>query len=134
MMKKFCAFTSLIFLAFFLGCTGLQVTYVPLKQGHFPPVRQAKDIPVITGTFREPYEEVGIILIRKGPTALEEEMMDRFREEAMLRGADAVIKIRAEKHAIFSLAPFFISFPFQGIEARGVAIRFKKDGPPAKKL
>lgn len=132
-MRKVAAFVSLSFLGTFLGCMGIQVTYIPLKQGYFPAVRQAKDISVITGIFREPYEELGIILIRKGPGSLEEEMMDKFREEAMIRGAEAVIKVRAEKHAIFSLAPFFISFPFQGIEARGVAIRFKRENALAKK-
>lgn len=77
--------------------------------------------------FRNPYEELGIILVRKYPGALEEEIPEAFREEARKRGADAVIRVRAEKRVLFSLVPFFISFPFQGIEAKGVAVRFKKE-------
>ena len=55
---------SLVLLVVFLsGCDTLQSTYVPLKPGNFLPVRQAKDIAVITGTLNEPYEELGVILI-----------------------------------------------------------------------
>lgn len=108
------------------SCAGIQVTYVPLKEGYFPP-RPAAEIPVVTGNLRNRYEELGIILVRKYPGALEEEIPEAFREEARKRGADAVIRVRAEKRMIFSLAPFFISFPFQGIEAKGVAVRFKKE-------
>ena len=103
------------------------MTYIPLKEGYPPAIRQAKDIAIVTGTFKEPYEELGIILVRKYPGSLEEEIMDKFREEAKKRGADAVIEVRAVKQSFFSLAPFFFSFPFQGIEARGVAIRFKNE-------
>lgn len=114
------------------GCAGIQVTYVPLKPGYFPPTRPLKEIPVVTGTFQKPYEELGIILIRKYPGSLEEEIQEKFREEAMMRGAHAVIKVRATKQSVFSLVPFFFSFPFSGIEAKGVAIRFLKDSPEQK--
>ena len=119
----------LIGLAFVAGCAGIQVTYVPLKSGYFSPRHAVQDIAIVTGTYSEPYDELGIILIRKYPGSLEEEIMDKFREEAMARGADAVIKIQAVKQSVFSLTPFFFSFPFPGIEAKGVAIRFKEKKP-----
>lgn len=120
--------TVCIFLLFAMlsGCAGMEVTYVPLKAGHFPSVRPAREIPVLTGTVDEPYEELGIIIVRKSVGSLEEEIMEKFQEEAMVRGAEAVIKVQAEKKPLFSVGPFFFSFPFPGIEARGVAIRFIK--------
>lgn len=121
------------FLVVLAGCAGIQATYIPLKPGYFAPVRQAQDIPVTTGVLKEPYEELGIILVRKAPGSLEEEIQEKFREEAMTRGADAVIKVRANKQSVFSLSPFFFSFPFQGIEAKGVAVRLKSHSQDSKK-
>ena len=118
---------ALLALGTFSACAGIQVTYVPLKEGIFAPVKAAKDIPLVTGTMSQPYEELGIILIRKYPGSLEEEISDKFREVAMRHGADAVIQVRAEKRPIFSISPFFFSFPLPGIEARGVAVRTKKE-------
>ena len=126
MKKLFLLALLLTAVGTFWACAGVQVTYVPLKEGVFPPVRPAKDIPVLTGTLSDPYEELGIILIRKYPGSLEEEISDKFREVARLRGADAVIHVRAAKHPFFSISPFFFSFPLQGIEARGVAVRFRE--------
>ena len=118
----------ILVLSVLTGC-GIQSNYVPLKQGVFPPasLRQAKDIQVTTGTPSEPYEELGIIMLRKSPGALEEEIVEKFQEEAMRRGADAVIKVVTSRRPFFSIGPFFFSFPFPGIEAEGVAIRFKKE-------
>ena len=116
---------SLLFVS--SGCSGIQATYIPLREGHFQPTRPAKDISLIAGDFKEPYEELGIIIVRKYPGSLEEEIQEKMREEAVMRGADAVIRIRAEKQSFFSLSPFFLSFPFPGIEVKGVAIRFKKE-------
>lgn len=113
-------------LIFLSGC-GIQSSYIPLKQGSFPPRRPAKEIQVLTGNLSEPYEELGVILLRKSPGALEEEMIEKFQEEAMQRGADAVIKMKTSRQPIFSIGPFFFSFPFPGIEAEGVAVRFKKE-------
>lgn len=36
------------------------------------------EIPVVTGNLRNPYEELGIILVRKYPGALEEEIQEAF--------------------------------------------------------
>lgn len=121
-------FAPLIFLFLLVsGCFGMQVSYVPLKPGNFPTVRQARDIPVVTGTLPGPYEELGIIIVRKSFGSLEEEIMEEFKEEAMMHGAEAVINVQAEKQPFLSIGPFFLSFPFSGIEARGVAIRFKQE-------
>ena len=109
------------------ACAGIQVTYMPLKEPHYAPVRPAKDIILVSGTVPEPYEELGIIMIRRYPGSLEEEVADKFREVARMKGADAVIQIRAERQPVFSLSPFFFSFPFPGVEARGTAVRFKKE-------
>ena len=117
----------LALLIFLSGCAGIQSSYLPLKEGAFPPRRSAKEIPVVTGDLKEPYEEIGVILLRKYPGALEEELIDKFKEEAALRGADAVIKMKTERRPFFSIGPFFFSFPFPGIEAEGVAVRLRKD-------
>lgn len=108
------------------GCAGIDVTYVPLKPGGYLPTRQAKDILIVTGDLAEPYEALGIILIRKYPGSPEEEIQEEFRKEAMVRGADAVIQVQVEKQTVFSLSPFIFSLPFPGIEARGVAVKLKK--------
>lgn len=123
---KFCR-VFILPLIFLSGCAGIQTTYIPLKQGTFPPRRPLKEVAVMTGDLKEPYEELGVILLRKYPGALEEEMVEKFQEEANLRGADAVIKMKTERRPIFSIGPFFLSFPFPGIEAEGVAVRYKED-------
>ena len=83
---------------------------------------------MLTGVPVEPYDELGVILVRKYPGSLEEEMIEKFQEEAARRGADAVIKMKTSRQPLFSIGPFFFSFPFPGIEAEGVAVRFKKKG------
>ena len=123
-------YSFIIVFFIFSGCGGVQTTYIPLQSRFYPPTKPAKEIPVVTGTFKGSYEELGIILVRKYPGSLEEEIVDEFRQEAMMRGADAVIKVRATKQAFFSLSPFFITFPFSGIEAKGVAIKFKPENTP----
>lgn len=54
-------------------------------------------------------------------------MIEKFREEARMRGAEAVIKVETKKEPFFSIGPFFFSIPFYGIESKGVAVRFKKE-------
>ena len=118
-------------LALLSGCAGIQSSYIPLREGNFPPRRAPKEISVMTGDPKEPYEEIGVILLRKFPGALEEEMVEKFQEEARLRGADAVIKMETSRRPFFSIGPFFFSFPFPGLEAEGVAVRYK-DAPVKK--
>ena len=117
-------------LAILSGCEGLQVNYVPLKEGVYLPSRRAEEIAVLTGSVEKPYEELGVILIRKYPGSLEEEIHEAFRQEAMSRGADAVIHVEMEKQPVFSLSPFIFSLPFPGIVARGTAVRYKKEEKP----
>lgn len=118
-----CFFLTLSFLS---GCSGIQSTYIPLQKKAFAPIRKAAEIQVLTGVPEEPYEELGVILIRKYPGSLEEEMIEKFQEEAARKGADAVIKMKTSRQPLFSIGPFFFSFPFPGIEAEGVAVRYKK--------
>ena len=117
----------LVFLLVLAGCEGIQINYVPLKMGTYLPRQKAENIPILTGTVDEPYEELGVILVRKYPGSEEAEMQEAFRNEAMTRGADAVIHMEVEKATVFSLSPFIFSLPFPGVEARGTAIRYKKE-------
>lgn len=125
-MKKLLPLLLTVFLA---GCGGIQVTYIPLQSENYFATRKAEDIPILTGSVSEPHEELGVILIRKYPDALEEEIQEKFRAEAMMRGADAVIHVEVQKQTVFSLSPFIFSLPFAGVEARGTAIRYKKEKP-----
>lgn len=109
------------------GCEGIQINYIPLKAGTYLPRQKAENIPVLTGTVDEPHEELGVILIRKYPNSSDEEIQEAFRNEAMVRGADAVIHVEVEKATVFSLSPFIFSLPFPGVEARGTAIRYQKE-------
>ena len=115
-----------IFFALLAGCAAIQSTYIPLQKGTLPPTHKAAEIQVLTGVPVEPYDELGVILVRKYPGSLEEEMIEKFQEEAARRGADAVIKMKTSRQPLFSIGPFFFSFPFPGIEAEGVAVRYKK--------
>lgn len=117
----------LLLLLLLAGCAGIDVSYVPLKDGTYLPRQQAEKIPILTGTVEEPHEELGIILIRKYPGSEGREIQRAFREEAMVRGADAVIHVTVEKQTVFSLSPFIFSLPFPGIEARGTAARYLKE-------
>ena len=99
-MKKLFLATLLGMIEIFSACAGIQVTYMPLKEPHYMPVRPAKDIVLVSGTVPEPYDELGIIMIRKYPGSLEEEVADKFREVARMKGADAVINMRAERQPV----------------------------------
>ncbi|GEM_PF-2954414 len=114
----------ILFLLVFSGCEGIQIRYVPLKDGSFLPRSKSEKIPILTRDVEEPYEELGIIIIRKYPSSDEVDIQQAFRDEAMTRGADAVIRVDAESQTVFALSPFIFSLPFPGIVAKGTAIRY----------
>jgi uncharacterized protein YbjQ (UPF0145 family) len=73
--------------------------------------QSGKDILLTTGDIDQPYEELGIIVVR-GRRAPGEKMMELLKSEAKEVGADAVIKIEFSRR-------------YYRRHCRGVAVTFK---------